>query len=143
MKVEIINRSKHALPAYATDLSAGMDLRANLDEPIVLNPLERTLVPTGLFMALPAGYEAQVRPRSGLAIKKGITVLNSPGTIDADYRGEVCVILVNLSADDFVIEDGERIAQMVIARHEQVAWEAVEVLSETERGAGGFGHTGV
>ena len=143
MKVEIINRSKHALPAYATDLSAGMDLRANLDEPIVLNPLERTLVPTGLFMALPAGYEAQVRPRSGLAIKKGITVLNSPGTIDADYRGEVCVILVNLSSEPFAIADGERIAQMVIARHEQIEWQPVEVLGETERGAGGFGHTGV
>lgn len=143
MKVEIINRSKHALPAYATNLSAGMDLRANLDEPIVLNPLERTLVPTGLFMALPAGYEAQVRPRSGLAIKKGITVLNSPGTIDADYRGEVCVILVNLSSEPFTIADGERIAQMVIARHEQIEWQPVEVLGETERGAGGFGHTGV
>lgn len=143
MKVEIINRSKHALPAYATDLSAGMDLRANLDEPIVLNPLERTLVPTGLFMALPAGYEAQVRPRSGLAIKKGITVLNSPGTIDADYRGEVCVILVNLSSEPFTIADGERIAQMVIARHEQIEWQPVEFLGETERGAGGFGHTGV
>lgn len=143
MKVEIINRSKHALPAYATDLSAGMDLRANLDEPIVLKPLERTLVPTGLFMALPAGYEAQVRPRSGLAIKKGITVLNSPGTIDADYRGEVCVILVNLSSEPFTIADGERIAQMVIARHEQIEWQSVEVLGETERGAGGFGHTGV
>ena len=143
MKVEIINRSKHAVPAYATDLSAGMDLRANLDEPIVLKPLERTLVPTGLFMALPAGYEAQVRPRSGLAIKKGITVLNSPGTIDADYRGEVCVILVNLSSEPFTIADGERIAQMVIARHEQIEWQPVEVLGETERGAGGFGHTGV
>ena len=143
MKVEIINKSKHQLPSYATALSAGMDLRANIDTPIVLNPLERTLVPTGLFMALPAGYEAQVRPRSGLAIKKGITVLNSPGTIDADYRGEVCVILVNLSNEPFTITDGERIAQMVIARHEQVEWEAVEVLSETERGAGGFGHTGV
>ena len=143
MKVQIINRSKHQLPAYATDLSAGMDLRANLDEPVVLKPLERTLVPTGLFMALPAGYEAQVRPRSGLAIKKGITVLNSPGTIDADYRGEVCVILVNLSSEPFTIADGERIAQMVIARHEQIEWQPVEVLGETERGAGGFGHTGV
>ena len=143
MKVEIINRSKHALPSYATDLSAGMDLRANLDEPVVLKPLERTLVPTGLFMALPAGYEAQVRPRSGLAIKKGITVLNSPVTIDADYRGEVCVILVNLSSEPFTIADGERIAQMVIARHEQIEWQPVEVLGETERGAGGFGHTGV
>lgn len=143
MKVQIINKSKHALPAYATIASAGMDLRANLDEPIVLKSLQRCLVPTGLFMALPVGYEAQVRPRSGLAIKKGITVLNSPGTVDADYRGEVCVILVNLSAEDFVIEDGERIAQMVIARHEQVEWEAVEVLDSTERGVGGFGHSGV
>ena len=142
MRVEVINRSKHALPEYATALSAGLDLRANLDEPVVLRPMERKLVPTGLFIALPAGFEAQVRPRSGLAIKKGITVLNTPGTIDADYRGEVCVILVNLSNEDFVIEDGERIAQMVVARHEQVEWQAVEVLSETERGAGGFGHTG-
>ena len=143
MKVEIINKSKHQLPSYATELSAGMDLRANLDAPIVLQPLERTLVPTGLFMALPAGYEAQVRPRSGLAIKKGITVLNSPGTIDADYRGEVCVILVNLSNEPFTITDGERIAQMVIARHEQVKWCECEELSATDRGAGGFGHTGV
>ncbi len=143
MKVQIINKSKHQLPAYATDLSAGMDLRANIDEPIELQPLQRVLVPTGLFMALPAGYEAQVRPRSGLAIKKGITVLNSPGTIDADYRGEVCVILVNLSSEPFTITDGERIAQMVIARHEQVEWSEVEVLDDTERGAGGFGHTGV
>ena len=143
MKIQIINRSHHALPAYATALSAGMDLRANLAGPIVLKPLARCLVPTGLYMALPEGYEAQVRPRSGLAIKKGITVLNSPGTIDADYRGEVCVILVNLSNEDFVIEDGERIAQMIIARHEQVEWESVEVLTETDRGAGGFGHTGV
>ena len=143
MKVEIINKSKHQLPAYATNLSAGMDLRANLDEPIVLEPLQRALVPTGLFMALPEGYEAQVRPRSGLAIKKGITVLNSPGTVDADYRGEVCVILVNLSSEPFTITDGERIAQMVIARHEQVEWQPVEVLGDTERGAGGFGHTGV
>jgi dUTP pyrophosphatase len=143
MKVSIINRSKHELPAYATELSAGMDLRANLSEPIMLQPLQRCLVPTGLFIALPAGYEAQVRPRSGLAIKKGITVLNSPGTIDADYRGEVCVILVNLSQDAFIIEDGERIAQMVIARHEQAEWQQVELLDETGRGAGGFGHTGV
>ena len=142
MKVQIINKSKHALPTYATIASAGMDLRANLDEPIVLKPLQRCLVPTGLFMALPVGFEAQVRPRSGLAIKKGITVLNTPGTIDADYRGEVCVILVNLSSEEFVIEDGERIAQMVIARHEQVEWEPVEVLDDTERGAGGFGHSG-
>ena len=143
MKVEIINKSKHQLPSFATALSAGMDLRANLDNPIVLQPLERTLVPTGLFMALPAGYEAQVRPRSGLAIKKGITVLNSPGTIDADYRGEVCVILVNLSNEPFTITDGERIAQMVIARYEQIEWCECEVLEETDRGAGGFGHTGV
>lgn len=142
-KVQIINRGHHALPTYATELSAGMDLRANLTDPIVLKPLQRCLVPTGIFMALPEGYEAQVRPRSGLALKKGITVLNSPGTIDADYRGEVGVILVNLSAEDFVVEDGERIAQMVIARYEQVEWESVEVLSETERGSGGFGHTGV
>ena len=142
MKVQVINRSKHGLPAYQTALSAGMDLRANLDEAIVLKPLERRLVPTGLFIALPAGYEAQVRPRSGLALKRGITVLNAPGTIDADYRGEVCVVLVNLSAEEFIIEDGERIAQMVIARHEQVAWDEVEVLTDTERGAGGFGHTG-
>ena len=143
MKVEIINKSKHQLPAYATNLSAGMDLRANLDEPIVLEPLQRALVPTGLFMALPAGYEAQVRPRSGLAIKKGITVLNSPGTVDADYRGEVCVILVNLSNEPFTITDGERIAQMVIARHEQVEWCECDELGTTDRGAGGFGHTGV
>ena len=143
MKVQIINKSKHQLPAYATIQSAGMDLRANLDQPITLAPMQRCLAPTGLYMALPIGFEAQVRPRSGLAIKKGITVLNSPGTIDADYRGEVCVILINLSAEPFVIEDGERIAQMVIARHEQVAWEEVEVLDDTERGAGGFGHTGV
>ena len=143
MKVKIINRSRHQLPSYATELSAGMDLRANLDQPIELQPLQRALVPTGLFMALPEGYEAQVRPRSGLAIKKGITVLNSPGTIDADYLGEVCVILVNLSNEPFTITDGERIAQMVIARHEQVAWCECDVLDETERGAGGFGHTGV
>ena len=142
MKVQVINKSKHPLPQYATSLSAGMDLRANLESPIVLKPLQRCLVPTGIYMALPEGYEAQVRPRSGLAIKKGISVLNSPGTIDADYRGEVCVILVNLSTEDFVIEDGERIAQMVIACHEQAEWHEVYVLDETERGAGGFGHTG-
>ena len=143
MELKIINHSHHPLPAYATPQSAGMDLRANLDEPITLAPMARVLVPTGLFMALPAGYEAQVRPRSGLAIKKGITVLNSPGTIDADYRGEVCVILVNLSNEPFVINDGERIAQMVIAKHEQPTLTEVEVLDETERGAGGFGHSGV
>lgn len=142
MNIRIINRSHHPLPAYATALSAGMDLRANLETPITLRPLERCLVPTGLFMALPQGYEAQVRPRSGLALKKGITVLNTPGTIDADYRVEIGVILVNLSQEDFVINDGERIAQMVVARHETVTWEAVEDLDETERGAGGFGHTG-
>ncbi len=143
MEIKVINRSHHALPAFATEQSAGMDLRANLDAPITLEPLARALVPTGLYMALPAGYEAQVRPRSGLAIKKGVTVLNSPGTIDADYRGEVCVILVNLSQEPFVINDGERIAQMVIARHEQPVLVEVETLDETERGAGGFGHSGV
>lgn len=143
MKVEIINRSKHPMPEYATPLSAGMDLRANLEEPMVLAPMQRALVPTGLYLALPCGYEAQVRPRSGLAIKKGVTVLNSPGTIDADYRGEVCVILINLSDTPFTITDGERIAQMVIARHETVEWQSVESLSDTERGEGGFGHTGV
>ncbi|MCQ2239534.1 MAG: dUTP diphosphatase [Bacteroidaceae bacterium] len=143
MKVQIINKSHHALPQYATLQSAGMDLRANLDEPIVLKPLQRCLVPTGLFMALPDGYEAQVRPRSGLALKKGVTVLNTPGTIDADYRGEIGVILINLSDQEFVIEDGERIAQMVIAQYEQAEWSEVEVLSDTERGAGGFGHSGV
>ena len=143
MKVQIINRGHHPLPQYATEQSAGMDLRANLDSPVELKPLERKLIPTGLYMALPKGYEAQVRPRSGLAIKKGITVLNSPGTIDADYRGEICVILINLSGQPFLINDGERIAQMVIARHEQAEWEQVDVLDETERGAGGFGHSGV
>lgn len=142
MNVQIINKSKHPLPTYATVASAGMDLRANLSEPITLKPLQRTLVPTGLYMALPVGFEAQVRPRSGLALKKGVTVLNTPGTIDADYRGEVGVILVNLSSEEFVIEDGERIAQLIIARHEQVEWQPVEVLEETERGAGGFGHSG-
>lgn len=142
MKIRIVNKSKHELPQYATPLSAGLDLRANIDSPIVLGPMERCLVPTGLFMALPAGYEAQVRPRSGLALKKGVTVLNSPGTIDADYRGEVCIILVNLSTEPFTIEDGERVAQMVIARHEQADWEVTDVLDETERGEGGFGHSG-
>ncbi len=143
MKVQIINKSRHQLPQYATQQSAGVDLRANIDEPITLQPMQRAMVPTGLFIALPAGYEAQVRPRSGLALKKGITVLNSPGTIDADYRGEICIILINLSAEPFVINDGERIAQMVIARHEQAEWIEVEELSATDRGAGGFGHTGV
>ena len=142
MKIRIINKSKHALPAYATNASAGMDLRANLDFPIVLKSLERTLVPTGLFMELPIGFEAQIRPRSGLAAKNGLTVLNSPGTIDADYRGEIKVILVNLSKDDFTINDGERIAQMIIAKHERAEWIEVEELMESERGAGGFGSTG-
>ncbi len=143
MKVKIINRSHHQLPEYATAQSAGVDLRANLDEPIVMKPMERRLIPTGLFISLPVGFEAQVRPRSGLAIKKGITVLNTPGTIDADYRGEIGVILINLSQEDFTVNDGERIAQMVIARHEQAEWIQVESLDETERGAGGFGHSGV
>ena len=142
MKSQIVNKSKHPLTQYATSLSAGMDLRANIDAPILLKPLARCLVPTGLYVAVPAGYEAQVRPRSGLAIKKGVTVLNSPGTVDADYRGEICVIMVNLASEDFVIEDGERIAQMVIARHEQAEWLEVEVLDDTARGNGGFGHTG-
>lgn len=142
MQVNIINKSRHALPSYATALSAGMDLRANIDEPITLQPLERRLVPTGIFIALPAGYEAQVRPRSGMATKHGITVINSPGTVDADYRGEIRVSLVNLSNEPFTIEDGERIAQMVVARHETVTWNQVESLDETERGAGGWGSTG-
>lgn len=142
MKVNIINKSRHALPSYATALSAGMDLRANIDSPITLGPLERQLVPTGIYIALPAGYEAQVRPRSGMATKHGITVINSPGTVDADYRGEIRVSLVNLSNTPFTIEDGERIAQMVVAKHEQVEWAEVEVLDETERGAGGWGSTG-
>lgn len=142
MKVEIINESHHPLPQYATSQSAGVDLRANLDEPITLQPGERCLVPTGLRIALPAGVEAQVRPRSGLALKHGITVLNTPGTIDADYRGLIGVILINLGQQPFVINDGERIAQMVIARHEQAEWQLVETLSETERGEGGFGHSG-
>jgi dUTP pyrophosphatase len=142
MKIKIVNQSKHPLPQYATSLSAGVDLRANLTEPVTMSPLERKLIPTGLFIELPEGYEAQIRPRSGLAIKKGITVLNSPGTIDADYRGEICVILINLSNEPFVIENGERICQMVIAAHEQAEWIEAEELSETDRGAGGFGHTG-
>ncbi len=142
MKIRIINRSHHPLPAYATVLSAGMDLRANLETPLVLQPLERRLVPTGLYLALPPGTEGQVRPRSGLALKRGLTVLNAPGTIDADYRGEVGVILVNLSGEPVEIADGERFAQLVVARHEQAEWEAVEALDDTERGAGGFGHTG-
>lgn len=142
LSIKIISRSKHVLPSYETPLSAGMDLRANLDEPVSVRPLERVLIPTGLFIELPAGYEAQVRPRSGLAWKHGLTVLNSPGTIDADYRGEIKVILVNLSNDIFEIKDGERIAQMIIAKHERAEWESVENLAETERGAGGFGSTG-
>jgi len=143
VKIKVINKGHQPLPQYATEQSAGMDLRANLREPIVLKPLERCLVPTGLYIALPAGYEAQVRPRSGLALKKGITVLNAPGTVDADYRGEVGVLLVNLSQEDFVINDGERVAQMVIAKHEIADFIEVEELDETERGAGGYGHTGV
>lgn len=143
MKVQIINKSKHALPSYETFASAGMDLRANIDESITMKPLERAIIKTGLFIALPVGFEAQVRPRSGLAAKNGISVLNAPGTIDADYRGEVGVILVNLSNDNFTINDGDRIAQMVIAKFEQASWEEVEVLSETKRGSGGFGSTGV
>ena len=143
MKVKVVNKGRQPLPQYATPQSAGMDLRANLDEPVTLQPLERRLIPTGLYIALPEGYEAQVRPRSGLALKRGITVLNAPGTIDADYRGEVGVLLVNLSQEPFVVNDGERIAQMVIARHEQGEFVEVDVLDETERGAGGYGHTGV
>jgi len=143
MKVAIINKSKHQLPKYETSLSAGVDLRANLDAPIVLKPLERALIKTGLFIALPEGFEAQVRPRSGLAFKNGITVLNSPGTIDADYRGEIGVILVNLSNIDFTVNDGERIAQLIVAKHEQADFFEVEELTETNRGAGGFGSTGV
>ena len=143
MKIKVVNRGHQPLPAYATAQSAGMDLRANISEPVVLRPMERKLISTGLFIALPPGYEAQVRPRSGLALKRGITVLNAPGTIDADYRGEVGVLLINLSAEDFVVNDGERIAQMVIARHENGEFIEVEALDETERGAGGYGHTGV
>ena len=142
MVIRIINKSKHPLPSYSTVHSAGMDIRANLDSDIVLKPMERTLVKTGLFLEIPEGYEAQIRPRSGLAISKGITVLNSPGTIDADYRGEVCIILINLSREDFIIKDGERVCQMIIARHEKAEWIQVDYLVETERGAGGFGHTG-
>ncbi len=143
MKIKVVNKGHQPLPQYATPQSAGMDLRANLEEPVTLHPMERRLIPTGLHIALPAGYEAQVRPRSGLALKKGITVLNSPGTVDADYRGEIGVLLINLSQEDFIVNDGERIAQMVIARHEQGQFESVELLDETERGEGGYGHTGV
>ena len=142
MQVKIVNISNNPLPQYSTEMSAGMDIRASLTEPVVLKPLERKLIPTGLFIELPRGYEAQIRPRSGLALKKGITVLNTPGTIDADYRGEIGIILVNLSQDDFVVENGERICQMIVAAHENVVWELVEELVETGRGAGGFGHTG-
>ncbi|MDR2816721.1 MAG: dUTP diphosphatase [Proteiniphilum sp.] len=142
MQVKIVNKSKHPLPEYATVSAAGMDLRANLEEPVILKPLERTLVPTGIYIQLPEGYEAQIRPRSGLAIKHGIGIVNAPGTIDADYRGEIRVILVNLSNENFTIQDGERICQMIIAGHARVEWEPVDSLDETERGAGGFGHTG-
>ncbi len=142
MKIKIVNTSRHPLPSYETSSSAGMDLRANLDEPFVLKPLQRALISTGLFIELPVGFEAQIRPRSGLAIKKGITLLNSPGTIDADYRGEIKIILANISTEDFIINDGERIAQMIIARHEKAEWIEVEELVETGRGAGGFGSTG-
>ena len=142
MKINIVNKSINPLPSYSTVNSAGLDLRANLEKDIIIKPLERVLVPTGLFIELPEGYEAQIRPRSGLAIKNGITVLNSPGTIDSDYRGEICVILINLSKDEFIIKNGERICQMVIAKHEKAEWEVVEILNETHRGDGGFGHTG-
>ncbi len=143
VKIKVVNTGCQPLPAYATSQSAGMDLRANIESPITLHPMERTLVPTGIRIELPEGYEAQVRPRSGLALKHGITVLNTPGTIDSDYRGELKVLLVNLSNDDFVVNAGERVAQMVIAQHETATWEEVEVLDETERGEGGYGHTGV
>lgn len=142
MKVKIINKSKHTLPEYATPLSAGMDLRANIDQPIVLKPLQRQLIPTGIFIQLSQGYEAQIRPRSGLALKHGISIVNAPGTIDADYRGEIGVVLVNLSDVDFVVNDGERVCQMVVAKHERVEWVQADSLDETDRGAGGFGHTG-
>ena len=143
MTIKVINKSKHGLPKYQTELSAGMDLYANIDEPILLKSLERALVKTGLFISLPKGYEAQIRPRSGLAFKNGITVLNTPGTIDADYRGEIGIILVNLSAQEFTINDGDRIAQMVIAKHENAVWQEVDSLDETDRGEGGFGSSGV
>ena len=142
MEVKIINKSHHPLPAYATPLSAGMDIRANLEEPVVIGPLERRLIPTGLYIALPEGYEAQMRPRSGLALKQGITLLNTPGTIDADYRGEIGIILINLSSEPFTVRDGERICQMVVTTHSRVEWQSVDTLDETERGEGGFGHTG-
>jgi dUTP pyrophosphatase len=142
MKVKIVNRSRHILPEYSTLFSAGMDVYANLDNPVTLAPLERALIKTGLFIELPAGYEAQIRPRSGLALKKGVTVLNSPGTIDADYRGEIGIILINLSSERFIVNDGERICQMIIARHEVIEWELCDELNNTQRGDGGFGHTG-
>ena len=142
MEIKIVNKSNNPLPEYCTGFSAGMDVRAFLEEPVILKPFERKLIPTGLYLEIPKGYEAQIRPRSGLALKKGITVLNTPGTIDADYRGEVCIILINLSQEEFVIQNGERICQMIIASHETVKWSSVEILEETERGSGGFGHTG-
>jgi dUTP pyrophosphatase len=142
MKVKVINQSKHPLPGYETIHSAGLDLRANIDKPVTLNPLERSLIPTGLFIELPIGYEAQIRPRSGLAIKHGISLVNAPGTIDSDYRGEIKVIVINLSNEPYVINDGERICQMVVAKHEQIEWESAGELNETTRGTGGFGHTG-
>ena len=142
MQVKIVNRSKHPYPEYATPLSAGMDLRANIDAPVTLKPMQRALIPTGLYIQLPEGYEAQIRPRSGLAIKYGVSVLNSPGTIDADYRGEICVILINLSDENFIVNDGERICQMIISKHIRVEWLPTDALDETERGSGGFGHTG-
>lgn len=142
MAVKIINKSKHGLPAYSTELSAGMDLRANIDEDIILRPLERVLVPTGLFIELPPGYEAQIRPRSGLALRSGISILNSPGTVDADYRGEIGIIIVNLSNENYTVKDGERICQMVISKHERISWNEVQILENTARGEGGFGHTG-
>ena len=143
MNVRIVNKSKHPNPAYETAFSAGMDLRANIDEPVLLKPLQRALIKTGLFIELPEGHEAQIRPRSGLAYKKGISIVNAPGTIDADYRGEIGVLLVNLSNEDFLVNNGERICQMVIAKHETISWDSVEILDETKRGEGGFGHTGV
>ena len=142
MEIKIVNNSRHDLPKYSTDASAGMDLRANLEVDLIIKPMDRVLIPTGLFLEIPLGYEAQIRPRSGLAVKNGITILNSPGTIDADYRGEVCIILINLSKEDFIIKDGERICQMVIAKHEKAEWVTVQSLEKTVRGTGGFGHTG-
>lgn len=142
MEIKIVNNSRHDLPKYSTDASAGMDLRANLEVDLIIKPMDRMLIPTGLFLEIPLGYEAQIRPRSGLAVKNGVTILNSPGTIDADYRGEVCIILINLSKEDFIIKDGERICQMVIAKHEKAEWVTVQSLEKTVRGTGGFGHTG-